>query len=552
MDNNLNQNLLNQVGEISHAATKCNLDFNKMNQVKDAVLEIADFLTITFEQAILFSCLVELSLQKTVTLETLARHFRCSILKIIVIIHEIDALEKQSLVKKKLRSVRAKKSYNNIGYSVPHNIIESLRTSDKSYLNPDPKMNFPNLLEQVKVTVKEREDELISTHHLKDEIEFLLQNNREYAFVQYINKNLAKTTNKCVVLALAYYHLTGLILMDIDSIPEAVFDDINDQIEFKRSIASGNSELIRTGVITLQQSDFANERVISLSQQSISILYQEYPELKMQEASNIGLIKFDSIIDKPLFFNNELSIQINNIQSVLKKQKFSSFQKTAQKNKLNKGITVVFYGYPGTGKTEAVYQIAKKTGRNIMMVDLSETKSMWFGQSEKQVKKIFDDYRLVTKNYRITPILFINEVDGLFSKRQGIGNNATSTLQVLNTMQNILLQEMEVFDGILFATTNLMQNLDKAFDRRFLFKLKFTHPDAASRHKIWKNRLPELSHKQATLLSDKYELTGGGIENMIRQTLLAQMVDNKLDIFDSLNNNCIQESGYNSNNRIGF
>ena len=124
-------------------------------------------------------------------------------------------------------------------------------------------------------------------------------------------------------------------------------------------------------------------------------------------------------------------------------------------------------------------------------------------------------------------------------------------MYALNTMQNILLQEMESFSGILFATTNLNQNLDKAFDRRFLFKIRFNHPDTDSRRKIWKNRFPELSIKHIKQLSDKYELTGGQIENVIRQTLLAQMVNN-IDLIETLNKNCIQESGYRNTKRIGF
>ena len=177
---------------------------------------------------------------------------------------------------------------------------------------------------------------------------------------------------------------------------------------------------------------------------------------------------------------------------------------------------------------------------------------MWFGESEKQVKKIFDDYKLAIRNAKVAPILFINEVDGLLTKRQDIGNNSTSALHALNTIQNILLQEMEAFDGILFATTNLTENLDKAFDRRFLFKLKFKHPDAETSQKIWKNKLPELSSNQVKSLCHKYELTGGQIENVIRQTLLAQMVDDKLDIFDTLNKNCMNETGYSNIKKVGF
>ena len=552
MDTASNNNLLIQIEKTSFGAIKSNLDFSNRIQDRDSVNQIMDFLSISFDQAVLFSCLVELSLHRIVTLDGLSRHINCSVLRIIGVIPEIDVLVEKSLVRKKIKTSRGKPTYNNIAYTVPHNVVESLRTSDKSFLSMNPKMNFPNLLEQVKILVKEREDELISTHDLEQEIEYFLQNNSEYTFVKYINQNLAKSTNKCVVLVLAYFHLTGLVYIDVDNTLESIFDDINDQIEFKRSIASGSSELVKKGLVTYQNSQFGNEQFISISTQTINVLYQEYPELKMQDTSNIGLIKHEAIVEKRLYFENSVGNQISSIQSILGKAKFASFQKEAHRNKINKGITAIFHGYSGTGKTEAVYQIAKKTGRDIMMVDLSQTKSMWFGESEKQVKKIFDDYCRLLQAYPITPILFINEVDGLFSKRMDVGNNSSSTTQTLNTIQNIILQSLENFEGILFATTNLSGNLDKAFERRFLFKIEFSKPDKNIRRRIWMNKLPELHPKMAETLGERFDLTGGQIDIQIRQLVLKRVLNKNLNLFDSLLESCENEKGFTERKRVGF
>ena len=104
------------------------------------------------------------------------------------------------------------------------------------------------------------------------------------------------------------------------------------------------------------------------------------------------------------------------------------------------------------------------------MVELSQLKSKWFGESEKQVKGIFDTYRRIFDNSNVKPILFINEADGMFSKRMEITGRKSSTDQTMNTIQNIILQELENFNGILFATTNLTENLDSAFERRFFIQ----------------------------------------------------------------------------------
>jgi SpoVK/Ycf46/Vps4 family AAA+-type ATPase len=113
-----------------------------------------------------------------------------------------------------------------------------------------------------------------------------------------------------------------------------------------------------------------------------------------------------------------------------------------------------------------------------MPVDISKTKSMWFGQSEKIIKDIFDRYRSRVKQAQKTresiPILLLNEADAVICKRRE--TEGSNLAQTENAMQNIILEEMEKLEGILIATTNLTQNMDKAFERRFLFKVEFEKP----------------------------------------------------------------------------
>ena len=523
MDQNINQNLLDQVEKISHEVSKCSLDFTKIKD-KQAVIDITDFLSISFEQAVLFACLIELSLQRIVTLEALARHLKCSILKVITLLQEIEVLEKKSLVKK-VKLVRRRSTYNDIGFTVPQQVIESLRTSDKSLITPPAQLKFPSLLQQVWSYVKEREDDSITTKQLLVEIEDLLANNSEHYFIKYINRNLANPANKCISLALAYYRLTGQAIVEVDSMAIAVFDDIADQMEFRRTILTGLNELVKSEIVRIERSEFFDQNVIVFSQHAVKILYREYPELVMQELSKEGVIKYKSIRGKQLYFDDTLKDQINDFISVLSKNQFHRFQTVAHKCRLNTGITAIFHGFSGTGKTELVLQIAKKTRRDLFMVDLSQTKSMWFGQSEKQVKKIFDDYRELLRTASDAPILFVNEADGLFSKRMDIGANSSSVAQTQNTIQNIMLQELEIFNGILIATTNLTGNIDKAFERRFLFKINFPKPDKVVRQQIWKSKLPELSEEMAIILGERFELTGGQIDNQVRQLLLKKVLE---------------------------
>jgi SpoVK/Ycf46/Vps4 family AAA+-type ATPase len=351
---------------------------------------------------------------------------------------------------------------------------------------------------------------------------------------------------------LAYYRLKKQFAYDLESLVDAIFDDFSEQMEYIQNLSIGNSELFKKNIVRFQESNFMNERVIGLTSKTKEMLYKHYPELYVQEESNEGLIKAEAIKRKRLYYDNILKKQIDSLTNVLGKKNFEQFQAKLQESNLLKGITAIFFGQSGTGKTETAYQIAKKTHRDILMVELSQLKSKWFGESEKKVKGIFDDYKRIYNNNKIKPILFINEADGMFSKRMAITGQASSMDQTSNTIQNIILQELENFEGILFATTNLSENLDSAFERRFLFKVEFKNPVPEIREKIWKSKLPELTAIHLRSLSLKYQLSGGEIENVARKYMIERVIERKQLSLDRLIEFCEMEKPFQKQNKIGF
>ena len=215
----------------------------------------------------------------------------------------------------------------------------------------------------------------------------------------------------------------------------------------------------------------------------------------------------------------------------------------------------MLYGAPGTGKTETVYQIAKETGRQILHVDISSAKSCWFGESEKITKKIFTDYKQLCKAARSEkdgkmPILLFNEADGILSKRRDadLGN----TTQTENTIQNIILEEMETLEGIMICTTNLSENLDTAFERRFLFKIMFENPTIAVKQKIWKSKLDWLNDETISKVAQTYNLSGGQIDNIVRKITMDEVLTGNKPDFEELNTLCKSEKINNTERRIGF
>lgn len=320
----------------------------------------------------------------------------------------------------------------------------------------------------------------------------------------------------------------------------------------KKLMMDGIHPLIKKEIICLQPAIFGNDIELALTDSFKDELTTYGIELPVRNKSNNHLTcTHDQIKEKQLFYNNDESRQLDTITSLLKRENFDSLQERMEKKGYPIGVSILLYGGPGTGKTETVFQLARKTGRDIIQVDISQSKSMWFGQSEKLVKKIFSDYQNACKDSEIKPILFINEADAILSKR---GKINSSVGQTENTIQNILLEEMEKLEGILFATTNMELNLDKAFERRFLFKVKFEKPDVTQRFHIWQSKLKRNNRQLCAFLAESYELSGGQIDNIIRKIEIQSLLGQTKITKDSLTTLCQEELILHLpiGNKIGF
>ena len=180
---------------------------------------------------------------------------------------------------------------------------------------------------------------------------------------------------------------------------------------------------------------------------------------------------------------------------------------------------IIFYGPPGTGKTMTAHSLAKSLKRQVLSFDCSKILSMYVGESEKNVRKIFDTYYDLTAKTKTQPVLLLNEADQFLSSRSsGVGSSAD---QMHNQMQNIFLEQIETFEGILIATTNLLENIDAAFSRRFNYKIEFKKPNEQQRRALWALMLPENAPYEEGFEPEglaRYPLTGGQINLIIKNT----------------------------------
>lgn len=264
------------------------------------------------------------------------------------------------------------------------------------------------------------------------------------------------------------------------------------------------------------------------------------------------LVKQETIKEKNLYYNPDEQTEIDRLTSLLHVDRFEEVQNRLKEEGMRSGFACIFYGEPGTGKTETVLQLAKQTGRDIMQIDISSMRDKWVGETEKNIKKVFDRYRRMCHLKEVKPILFFNEADAIFGKR--IENAESSVDKMNNAMQNIILQELENLDGILIATTNLSESLDPAFERRFLFKVEFKTPTDEVRGKIWKSMLGEhISEEEAEYLALKYNFSGGEIENIARKRSIDYIIEGVNPSIEKLKGYCDHELLKKRNRtKIGF
>ena len=257
---------------------------------------------------------------------------------------------------------------------------------------------------------------------------------------------------------------------------------------------------------------------------------------RMRRNVNRFLKSHNAIREKPLFFNTYEQEQIDRLTSLLSTENLPSVQQRLEEQGMRKGFACLFYGAPGTGKTETVLQIARQTGRDLMQVDIAGLRDKWVGESEKNIKEVFARYRSLCKNSEVMPILFFNEADAIINKRTE--NVEHSVDKMDNAMQNIILQEIEDLDGILIATTNLTSNLDRAFERRFLYKVEFHKPDTDVKAKIWCSMLKDISVDDARQLAAHFDFSGGQIENIARKRTVDYILSGRHATLDEIESYC--------------
>lgn len=334
-----------------------------------------------------------------------------------------------------------------------------------------------------------------------------------------------------LVLLKEEYSNEDEILRDFNTLISMISKDEMHKLK-NRTLLEENAKLMSLGLIdydeilgatSINKSYFICEDVL------YSIMHPQKNDKKTKKAMLENIVKESEIFEliepntdiDDVVLNPKIKVVLNSILKQLDKDVINKLSSWGIKTKKGVDAKIIFYGPAGTGKTMSALSLAKSLKKQVLSFDCSKILSKYVGESEQNVRKIFDTYKSICNEAKIEPVLLLNEADQFLSSRMESGTSSADKMH--NQMQNIFLEQIERFEGVLIATTNFLQSLDSAFSRRFDFKIEFKKPNFNERLIIWQKIMPENANFEENFSLNelaKFELSGAQITLVLKNTAL--------------------------------
>ena len=500
-------NLLEAMEHIVALAKGSELNDEFYNKADEYVCFIADKLQLSKRQSVMLALFVDKSDNRNILASDIAEFLQCTTIQIIKCMNDVDELVHREYIIKR-------KDDRQLSFRVPIDVIEALRNNEAFVVKAKTNLSASELMMELETVFEMRGNKELSYEQTANKTKCLLENNVDLAFSRKLREYDLNEEDQTLLILFCHLFANNnddeIRFHDIEFLfPKRQWNRIKCMLNAKCHTLQ-YLQLIEYG----NDNGLADRETFCLTRKAKRELLSELNFSSMPQVCK-GTMKAKDIVAKQLFYENDTQQQIAELEDLLDENRYQQIHSRMKEAGFRCGFTCLFYGAPGVGKTETVLQLARKTGRNIIQVNVEQIKSMWVGESEKNIKALFDDYRNQVESQSLAPILLFNEADAVIGMRHKGAERATDKME--NALQNIILQEMERIDGILIATTNLVQNFDKAFERRFLYKVKFNAPSIQTRRHIWQSIMPEISEESASWLASHYNLSGGQIENVARR-----------------------------------
>ena len=511
---------------------------------------VSEHFAITPRGAVLLSHITEHSGLNGSDEDDLAKFVGCSNIEFIGFRDDLSMLEKKGIV------YRAASRGRRFFYVVSNEASKAIETGTEYKPLPWDGLSMDEIFTRLRLFFSDYHKDILDGDRLIESILTMLESNPDLPFCRKVTESplmkMGPTSQRMFFYLCHRYVTFGDRSIPVEKLL-SFSDMMEDEQRIRRAIANESTGLQTSELVTFGgDKGFQDPESLALSESVTSSFFEGVQIALKNDKSVKSLLPASSIVEKALFYNPDVEAQMSRLGELLQQDNFRCVQHRLGEMGMRKGFAVLFSGGAGCGKTAGAYELARRSGRDIFVVDMSELKSKWVGDSEKIVKGVFSTYGSLCRSSEKAPILLFNEADAIFAKR--IESPEDSVDQMMNAIQNICLDAIENLDGILIATTNLAENFcDEAFARRFIFKVNFTTPEPATRAKIWRSMLPALSEDEASRLGQRYSFSGGNIENIARKAAVGYVLSGTPASYAEITRYCDEEtlSGKGSR-KIGF
>ena len=543
-------NLLQLMEIVIEHARDCKLSDDFFQQIAPVSTRLGNRLQISPSQAVFYSLFIDNYDKWKIDMQALCNYTGARIVRFAQYQEDIDVIEEK-------RYIRRSNSHNydkdsGVAYEVPKESLEALRKNRPFSPKRKRKLSFYIFMREM--------DELMRTWHscgqpchlFAEDAIALAKDNMHLKVAQRLVEQRERIDEDewALLVSLTCFEMFHGKRLEL-TVLDHLFEDFSADM-LAIAIHNGRSHLQRAKLIEYAFVDgVVDKNSITLTRKATKQLLCEFKQRYGGDGSS--MVEHKAIAAKHLYYDKDVEAQVNRLTDLLSIKSFKQICRRLKQHGMRQGFACLFYGAPGTGKTETVLQLAKQTGRDIMQVDFSQLKDMYVGETEKNVKALFDEYHAAAEGKEVCPILLFNEADAIIGKRLDKVEHSVDSMH--NSIQNIILQEMENFEGILIATTNLETNMDSAFERRFLYKIRFEKPTPAVRKEIWKSAIPALTDGAALNIAKEHDFSGGQIENIARKLLVDSILYGESDnLYGKVQKYCHEENIQNRKARpaIGF
>ena len=554
----INNTLLQSITKLHNNHSNLYKEESTIEEYKNELKIVCDFFDVEPKTGVLLSVIIcDQLIGEVRYIHKVFKNIGFSSLEIISLNNQIKDLVKRSWLKQSNKTFPYAKEIksNQTEYIISQHILNAVLFLDKELIENERPLDFTDGLIKLRNYMKHLVDSNLYEDEMYDGVQQFLWDFKENTFLKEITESQELLVEeKLILFWLSSEYIFDREEFDLDAVCDFLGFENNFIYNFKQRIKNDKSTLFNTNYLSFVNPELADFSSITYGDKMLDLLTKTCVKVEQKKIKHkfCQLIQPDDIEFKNLYFNTKQQQDITKIIDMLSPENYKKMCENFKSHKMKEALSLLFYGLSGTGKTELVRQIAKKHNRILLMVDIASIKSMWVGESEKNIRRVFREYAEALKICDLAPILFFNEADAILNKRRKI---ESSSDQMLNSMQNILLQYLEDFEGIFMATTNYINNLDDAFDRRIFYKKAFELPDENTRFQILQDLFPEWPSDWIKDIASDFELSGSQIQNIKRKLLVDSILfDIDYSNKELLVNYIEEELGFRKKNRteIGF